>query len=79
MSSCRRFYSTDVDVTMPKLTQEQRHYAIGCLQAGVKSVDVAQHKVVCRASINKLWEALVTDQGQTDREQPIPLNIDTSG
>ena len=43
MPSCRNC-STKVDVTMPKLTKEQRHNGTGRLQEGVNQEDVV---VVC--------------------------------
>ena len=46
-------FPPEVDLTSPKLTEEQRHNATGRLQAGANQGDVARHMEVC--TINRLW------------------------
>ena len=53
MSSCHSCFFTEVDVKMPKRT-EQRHNAIGRLQTGATKGGVAQHMGVCKTIINRL-------------------------
>ena len=54
----RHSVSTEVNVTMPKRTAEQRHNANGHLQAGDNQGGVARHMGGGgggRATINRLW------------------------
>ena len=51
---------------MPKLTEE-RHNAIGRLQAGANQGDFARYMGVCRATINRLWVRYTNTESTRDR------------
>ncbi|XP_071118579.1 uncharacterized protein [Haliotis cracherodii] len=52
---------------MPRLTQEQRHNAIGRLEAGQTQQTVATAMNVSRATINRLWMRYSTTRSVNDR------------
>ena len=74
-SSCRRF-STEVDVTVPKLTQQQRHNAIGCLQAGANQ-EGRKGNVLFNDALNTFYLQLygvghmVKDHSDSERGNPL--------
>ena len=65
-------FTTDVNVTMPKHTEEQ-----GILLLDAYKLEQSRwHMEFCRTTIQ---EALETDRGQADREQLPQPKVDTSG
>ena len=78
----RHSFSTEVDFTMPKFTEEQYHNAIGRLQAGSNQGDVDRHiqlPLTGFGCVTTTMEALVTYLGQADRDRPPQPKINTFG
>ena len=63
----RRHFGTGSTVKMPKLTSEQRHNAIGRLQAGSTQETVANYFGVSRQTISNLWRRYNATQSVEDR------------